>query len=156
MNTDSMITNQPTSIWVLGNLITLLDTTGDYDMTLIETPAYTPGPPPHYHTFRSEVFYIMEGSAEFFIEGKRRVLTAGEYVDLPINTLHTFNNVSDQPIKMLNIHSPKGFRKIFEELGVPQASENARDNSMKKEIIDKTMQIAPEHDMHIVLPEAPE
>lgn len=154
MKTKTTKMEKEESVWVLGHLITLLDTSGDYDLALIDTPAHTPGPPPHYHTNCSEMSYILEGSAEFFIDGETKIYRAGEYVDMPPNTLHTFNNISNQPVKVLNIHSPSGFRKFFEELGVSPTEENAQKNSVKEELIAKTIQIAPQHDMHIVLPES--
>ncbi len=135
--------------WVLGHKVTPHDTTGDYDLMIAETPAKVQGPPPHLHNSFQESFLIIEGEMEFMVNGDTMVVRAGESVDIPPKTLHTFANKSDRPCKWVNIHSPKGFRNFFEQIGVPESEENAIDKSLAPEIIDKVITTAAEYDMII-------
>ncbi len=142
---------QPNTKWVLGHKVTPYDTTGDYDLMMAETPPHVPGPPPHIHHNYKESFLIVEGEMEFMVNGEVKVLKAGEALDVPPETLHTFNNKSDKPCKWVNIHSPKGFREFFEKMGVPTDTENAQLNSVDPAVIQEVIQTAADFDMHIPL-----
>ena len=135
--------------WVLGHKVTSYDTTGDYDLMMAETPPNMQGPPPHLHNSFKESFLIVEGEMEFFVNGDTMVVKAGESVDIPPKTLHTFANKSDQPCKWINIHSPKGFRAFFEQMGISEDEENAVEKSLTPELIQKVITTAPEYDMVI-------
>ena len=135
--------------WVLGHKVTPYDTSGDYDLMMAETPPGVPGPPPHMHNTMEESFLIVEGEMEFMIDGQISLVKAGESVDIPPNTLHTFGNKSDRPCKWINIHSPKGFRAFFEKMGVPADEENAIERSIQPEVIQMVMQTAADYDMLI-------
>ena len=136
-------------MWVLGHKITPHDTSGDYDLMVAETPPNVPGPPPHLHNAYKESFLIIEGELEFFVNGKTQVVKAGESVDIPPKTLHTFNNKTNETCKWINIHSPKGFRTFFNELGVPDTEANAVEKSVAPEVIQKVIQTASDYDMII-------
>lgn len=141
--------NNLTSKWVLGHKVTPFHTSGDYDMVLGETPPRVPGPPPHSHENYEESFLVLEGEMQFIIEGETRVARAGELVDLPPNTVHSFNNVTDQPCKWVNIHSPKGFLSFFETVGVPDGEINAPQRSTAPEVIQQVVTTAADFDMVI-------
>ncbi len=143
-----MDTNNNTK-WVLGHKVTPHDTSGDYDLMVAETPPNVQGPPPHLHNSFKESFLIIEGEMEFFVNGSTRVVKAGESLDIPPMTLHTFANKSDAPCKWINIHSPKGFRTFFEQLGIPESEENATEKSLAPEIINKVITTAADYDMII-------
>lgn len=140
-----------TTKWVLGHKVTPHDTSGNYDLTYGKTAPGVPGPPPHLHHSLKEVFLVTEGEMEFMVNGTTRVVRAGESVDLPPGTVHTFSNNGDQPCKWVNIHSPKGFRAFFEELGVSVDTPGAREKSVRPEVIQKVIQQAPDYDMHIAM-----
>lgn len=141
--------NTTNTKWVLGHKVTPHDTSGDYDLMVAETPAMVQGPPPHLHNSFKESFLIIEGEMEFMVNGNVTVVKAGESVDIPPQTLHTFSNRSDSPCKWINIHSPKGFRDFFEQMGVPENEENASNKSLAPEMINKVMATAAEFDMVI-------
>lgn len=138
--------------WVLGHKFIPHPTSGDFDMAVFETPAQTDGPPPHSHNTYQEAFLILEGELEFFINGKIKTIKAGESVDVTPGTLHTFNNRSLHPCKWLNIHSPKGFYKFFDEVGVPFEEEDALKKSLDSEVIEKVISTAGDFDMTIPPP----
>ena len=135
--------------WVLGHKVTPHDTSGNYDLMIAETPPNVPGPPPHLHNSFEESFLIVEGEMEFFVNGEVKVLKAGESIDIPPGTLHTFGNKSNQTCKWINIHSPKGFRDFFEELGVSENEANAQERSVAPELIQKVIATAADYDMLI-------
>ena len=135
--------------WVLGHKITAHDTSGDFDLVFVETPAKSQGPPPHFHNSYNESFFIVEGEMEFFINGETKKVKAGESIDIPPKTLHTFNNTSGFPCKWINIHSPKGFRSFFEKMGVPINEENAKIKSMAPEMVNQVVNSAKDYDMII-------
>ena len=141
--------NPKNTKWVLGHKVTPHDTSGDYDLMLAETPPNMQGPPPHFHNAFKESFLIVEGEMEFFVNGETIILKAGESVDIPPKTLHTFGNKSDKPCKWINIHSPKGFRDFFEKMGIPENEDNAPEKSLAPEIINRVMATAADYDMII-------
>lgn len=137
------------SKWVLGHKVTAYDTSGDYDLMLAETPPMVQGPPPHLHNSFKESFLIVEGEMEFFINGEIKNVKAGESVDIPPKTLHTFGNKSNSTCKWVNIHSPKGFRKFFDKMGIPSDKASAQVDSVSPEIIQKVIETAEDFDMII-------
>ncbi len=90
--------NQTTK-WVLGYKITTHETSGDFDLMLAETPAHIQGPPPHFHKNFKESFLIIDGEMEFLVNGEVKIVKAGESLDIPPKTLHTFSNNSNLPCK---------------------------------------------------------
>jgi mannose-6-phosphate isomerase-like protein (cupin superfamily) len=135
--------------WVLGHKISPQLVTGDLDLTLGETPSHTEGPPPHYHNKYHEVFLISKGQMEFVINGEHSILNEGDSINLPPGTIHTFSNNSDRVCKWVNIHSPKGFAKFFENLGVPETVSQPEIKSMSPKIIQKVIATAADYDMII-------
>jgi mannose-6-phosphate isomerase-like protein (cupin superfamily) len=55
------------------------------------------GPPPHVHSREEEGFYILEGEITFTVGDERIVASAGLFANMPVETLHSFKNVSDRP-----------------------------------------------------------
>ena len=137
------------SKWVVGHKVSFHDTTGDYDLTIIESPPRVQGPPPHLHKRYKESFIIIDGEMEFFVNGEIKTLRAGEVLDIPPNTLHTFENKGDKICRFVNIHSPKGFRDFFDEMGILDDESDAQMKSVSPEAIGNVMQTAESFDMHI-------
>lgn len=141
--------NNRLSKYVLGHKITPMEVSGDYDLVLGETPAHVPGPPPHNHLNLDEVFLVTEGEMEFIIDGSPSIVKAGQSVNLPKGTVHTFRNASDAKCTWVNIHSPKGFLSFFEDLGIPVEEQESMKRSVDEAVIEKVMQTAANYDMHI-------
>jgi mannose-6-phosphate isomerase-like protein (cupin superfamily) len=138
--------------WVLGHKIMPQQVSGDYDLVTGETPAHTPGPPPHLHKTYHEVFLVTEGEMEFVVNGEPKSVRAGESVNLSPNSVHTFSNNSDNPCKWVNIHSPKGFLSFFEDMGVSESEVDAHGKSVDGQLIQKVMETAAQYDMIIKTP----
>ncbi|MEX0813948.1 MAG: cupin domain-containing protein [Chitinophagales bacterium] len=135
--------------WVLGHKISPHNVSGNYDMVTGETPPNVPGPPPHYHSKLSELFFVLEGKMEFNLDGKSVILNKGESIDLSPNCVHTFSNAGNTSCKWLNVHSPKGFLSFFENFGIDAHEENAAEKSVDDSIIQNVMQKAADYDMLI-------
>lgn len=137
--------------YLLGQTIKLYETSGNYDLVHIHMPAHTSGPPPHLHKSISEFILIIKGELEIIIADQIKVLKAGESIDIPIHTIHTFNNKSDFECITLNIHDPKGFAKFFRKFGVLTEEPNAFQRSIDPSIIEGIIKTANDFDMEIML-----
>ena len=74
------------------------------------------GVQPHFHKGHSDSFYVLEGEVEFHVGDEVVRGTPGTYVLAPPNVVHWFRNVSDNPVRMLNLHTPGGFAQYRREL----------------------------------------
>jgi mannose-6-phosphate isomerase-like protein (cupin superfamily) len=64
------------------------------------------GVEPHTHSDHVDSFYILEGEAEFVIEGEVVRAGPGTYVAAPIGVEHGFRNAGDGVLRMLNVQGP--------------------------------------------------
>ncbi len=136
-------------LWVLGHKITPVDVSGNYDMVIGETAPNVPGPPPHHHSNLQELFMVLEGEMQFVVDGKPRLVKAGQTIDLPARVVHTFKNNGSTPCKWVNIHSPKGFLSFFQDMGISETEQDAMQKSVDETVINRVMQTAADYDMHI-------
>lgn len=135
----------------LGHTVTVHNPSGNYDLVEGVTPLNVPGPPPHYHSGYNELFFVVDGKMEFIVDGNAIVVSAGESIDLPPGTLHTFTNIGEGSCRWLNVHSPKGFVSFFEQFGVDAEAENAFLKSVDSQVIKQVLEQAAGFDMHIKL-----
>ena len=87
---------------------------GREELALIEFELHEgfDGPDPHSHDDHIDSFYVLEGEADFFVEGEWHRLPAGSFVAAPIGVTHTFANRDGQHARLLNIHaSSTGFHE---------------------------------------------
>ena len=136
-------------LWVLGHKIEPMKASGQYDAVRITTAPGVQGPPPHHHSSYAEMFIVISGSAQFLRDGEVSIIGPGESVDLAPGVVHTFSNAGDEDLVMVNIHSPKGFMKFFDEFGKDASLEGSFEDSVSQEMIGKVIQRAGDHDMHI-------
>jgi quercetin dioxygenase-like cupin family protein len=71
------------------------------------------GPPPHCHGNEDELFLVVDGLASFFYEGKWTQVPAGTSIFMPRNSIHTYKNTGDTPLKLLVQTAPSGFETFF-------------------------------------------
>jgi mannose-6-phosphate isomerase-like protein (cupin superfamily) len=64
------------------------------------------GPQPHTHEDHVDSFYVLEGEAEFLMDGDTVRLAAGSFVAAPLGVEHTFSNPGPGGARLLNIHAP--------------------------------------------------
>jgi quercetin dioxygenase-like cupin family protein len=64
------------------------------------------GPDPHAHDDHIDSFYVLEGEAEFLMDGETVRLGAGSFVAAPLEVVHTFSNPGHGRARLLNVHAP--------------------------------------------------
>jgi mannose-6-phosphate isomerase-like protein (cupin superfamily) len=75
------------------------------------------GPPSHIHPNQHEIYEVLEGEAEFILDGKKLIVKPGDKIEIPPNTPHTFKNNSQQWLKMRDTHQPAlSFEEMMREL----------------------------------------
>jgi quercetin dioxygenase-like cupin family protein len=81
--------------------------------------------PLHRHTREDEYSYVIEGRVGALLGDEVLVGSPGDLIFKPRNQWHTFWNAGDEPARILEIISPAGFERFFDELvdlgGVTQA-----------------------------------
>ena len=75
-----------------------------------------PGPPPHVHRETVDSFFVLEGELAVRAGDEEMTLGAGSFVLVPPETVHTFWNPSDRPVRFLSLMSPGGFEQYFRDL----------------------------------------
>lgn len=73
------------------------------------------GPPLHVHDFE-EFFYILSGEFLFEVDGAQFRVGPGDFAHGPAGVPHAFQNITDQPAKMLIVVRPGGIENYFAEL----------------------------------------
>jgi mannose-6-phosphate isomerase-like protein (cupin superfamily) len=64
------------------------------------------GVEPHTHRDHADCFYVLEGEAEFTLNGELVRFGPGAFVAAPTGALHGFRNAGDGELRVLNIHAP--------------------------------------------------
>src|SRR5215218_820219 len=85
--------------------------------------------PLHLHTREDEYSYVLQGRMGALLGDDVVEAGPGDLVFKPRNQWHTFWNAGDEPCRILEIISPAGFERFFQELvdmgGVAQADPEA-------------------------------
>jgi len=95
--------------------------------SLVEHPmsARALAAPLHRHTNEDEYSFVVEGRMGALLGDEQLEAGPGDLVHKPRGEWHTFWNAGDEPCRILEIISPAGFERFFEELvdlgGVAQA-----------------------------------
>jgi mannose-6-phosphate isomerase-like protein (cupin superfamily) len=86
--------------------------------SLVEHPmsARALAAPLHRHTREDEYSYVLEGRMGALLGEDVLEAGPGDLVFKPRNQWHTFWNAGDQPCRILEIISPAGFERFFDEL----------------------------------------
>jgi quercetin dioxygenase-like cupin family protein len=75
------------------------------------------GPRPHRHDDHVDSFYVIEGEAEFQMEGETMLLGAGSFAAAPRGVEHTFG-AGPGRARLLNVHGPSvGFHEWLRGVG---------------------------------------
>jgi quercetin dioxygenase-like cupin family protein len=81
--------------------------------------------PLHRHTREDEYSFVLEGRVGALLGEEVLFGEPGDLIFKPRNQWHTFWNAGDEPARILEIISPAGFERFFDELvdlgGVAQA-----------------------------------
>lgn len=81
---------------------------------MINTVAAHNGPPLHLHPFE-ESFYILEGTFVFELDGVAHSVAPDDFVHVPVNVPHVFQNTGDTDGRYLILIRPAGIEEFFAE-----------------------------------------
>ena len=73
---------------------------------------------PHAHQHEDELSIVLDGTIWARVGDREVEATAGSYVWKPRNVLHTFWNPGPAPARILEVISPAGFERLFEEFAL--------------------------------------
>src|ERR1700722_11325701 len=85
---------------------TAASTSGAFSLHERLVPAGGRGPPAHVPPDRVEAFWVLDGVAEFELDGEERSATAGSFVLVPGGVAHTFGASESQAARVLVLHAP--------------------------------------------------
>jgi mannose-6-phosphate isomerase-like protein (cupin superfamily) len=63
-------------------------------------------PPPHVHVGCEETYFVLDGEVTFLLGETERVEGPETFVLVPAGTAHSFGNRSEEPARLLVLHSP--------------------------------------------------
>ena len=81
-------------------------TDGAFSLHERHVPAGGRRPPAHVHPNRSEAFWVLEGEAEFELDGVPTRAAAGAFVLVPGGAAHTFGATQQSAAWLLVLHAP--------------------------------------------------
>jgi mannose-6-phosphate isomerase-like protein (cupin superfamily) len=81
------------------------------------------GPPVHIHPGAEETFSVLEGEIEVLLDGTWTAVGVGETSVVPAGAPHSVRNLSNNPAKLVNTHSPAGHMEAFFIDGAALAAE---------------------------------
>ena len=109
------------SKWYMGMLLTNLAETSDTNgaFSLFEA-TLVPGtePPPHVHSREDELFYVLEGEFDVYVEKEVFNGKTGECIFLPRFKPHTFV-VRSPRLRLLIVFAPAGVEEAFRSMSSP-------------------------------------
>lgn len=77
---------------------------------------HSKGSGPHLHEENVEVFYVLEGTASLRIGDEWINAEKGTFIRIPANTIHDFENRTDQRMGLLNFYIPGGFERDMQAI----------------------------------------
>ena len=103
--------------WLGGSYRTMLSTRATGGAMSITEIVHGPleGPPRHIHHNEDEVFVILSGGVEFWLDGQSFVRGPGETAVVPRGIPHTYRVCAEGPARFLCILTPGGFEGFFFE-----------------------------------------
>jgi quercetin dioxygenase-like cupin family protein len=148
---------QPLTMHFIGNLLTFhvrsAQTSGK--VTLIENRTLAgQGSPPHRQT-DDEIFYVLEGQYEFFVNGERQLKSVGEAIHIVPGTIHAFRNPGPDTARMLIINAPGGLHEgFFMEVGEDVSANSAVFPPLTPPDVPAIIASAMKHEIEILPPTA--
>ena len=92
------------------------DSGGGFSLVEHPMPPRALAAPLHRHTHEDEYSYVLQGRMGALLGDDVVEAGPGDLVFKPRNQWHTFWNAGDEPCRILEIISPAGFERFFEEL----------------------------------------
>jgi quercetin dioxygenase-like cupin family protein len=89
---------------------------GGFSLVEHPMPPRALGAPLHRHSREDEYSFVLEGAIGALLGDQVVYGEPGDLIFKPRNQWHTFWNAGDQPASLLEIISPAGFERYFEEM----------------------------------------
>lgn len=89
---------------------------GGFSLVEHPIPPRALGAPLHRHSREDEYSYVVEGRVGAMLGDEVVISEVGDLIFKPRNQWHSFWNAGDEPARILEIISPAGFERYFEEL----------------------------------------
>ena len=95
----------------VGNVefLALSEHTPRFNLSIITMAPGRHGPPAHVHHGEDDAFLVLDGELTFVLGSEEVAAPAGTFVLVPPEVEHTFENRTDTPVRILNVHAPAGF-----------------------------------------------
>jgi mannose-6-phosphate isomerase-like protein (cupin superfamily) len=141
------------SYWGPGDRYTFLATGAQTNGAYFIMEAIVPpgaGPPAHIHRREEETFFILEGTFDIRLGDKQVKASAGDLVQSPRGTVHTFRNAGSTMARMLVFCAPAGLEKYFEEVFEPVHDRSVTPPPVTDEQIARILAKAPKYGLEFV------
>lgn len=92
------------------------DSGGGFSLVEHRIPPRALGAPLHRHFREDEYSYVLEGRVGALLGDEVVIGEVGDLIFKPRGQWHSFWNAGDEPARILEIISPAGFERYFEEL----------------------------------------
>ena len=92
------------------------DTGGGFSLVEHPLPPRSLAAPLHRHSREDEYSYVLEGRVGALLGDDVVIGEVGDLIFKPRGQWHSFWNAGDEPARILEIISPAGFEKYFEEI----------------------------------------
>jgi mannose-6-phosphate isomerase-like protein (cupin superfamily) len=89
--------------------LALSEDTPRFNALIVTIAPQRKGPPLHVHDDEDDAFYVLDGELTFLLPDGDLAAPAGTFVLVPPGIEHTFENRTDAPVRIFNIHAPAGF-----------------------------------------------
>ena len=139
------------SFWLASELYTAKAVGKDtgWAYTLVEAKTQPKGQSlPKIHHRADTAFYVLEGELDFMVEDNLSEVSAGYFLYVGRGTWHTYKNVGTRPARHLEMITPAGIEKFFEEVSVP-ALDRSSPPPFEEEDLDRILSIAPKYGLEI-------
>ena len=146
----------------LGSLLTIPvtgDTTGGLFAMVDYKAKRGNEPPPHYHQWEHEFYYILDGQLRFYCGEQTLDAQTGDYVFIPQGAPHTFDIISIQAHAIIMVTSvdgrPVGLDRYFIEMSEPATVMELPTKAVTHRLADptRTMNIAKQYGTIILSPQ---
>ena len=97
-------------------LIDGIDSDGGFSLVEHPLPPRSLAAPLHRHSREDEYSYVVEGRVGALLGDDVVIGEVGDLIFKPRGQWHSFWNAGDEPARILEIISPAGFEKYFEEI----------------------------------------
>jgi quercetin dioxygenase-like cupin family protein len=72
------------------------------------------GPPLHVHANEDEAWYVLEGELRFRLDAEISSAETGSFVFVPRGIAHCFQNIGNEPARVLVLFTPSGMEGFFD------------------------------------------